>query len=216
MADRRFIHQKNIDNTLDTLKKVLNLLDENKIKYYLDFGTLLGSAREKGFIPWDDDVDISLVDEQDYQKIPSLLQELSQKFHLRTYIFTFKSSRQKREEKGRIIYEEKGVTFTDATNYQIAKIRNNKFWRFGRGNVNIDIFFKYMSQNSLYWYADGKSNKIDTKFLENGFKKVKFYNLECSIPVDYDLYLTQLYGDWQTPNESWTENDSITQVSEMK
>jgi len=215
MADRRFIHQENIDNTLDILKKVLTILNKYEIKYYLDFGTLIGAMREKGFIVWDDDVDISLIYEEDYSKILTVMNHLKKRYHLRTYLSTFKVSYEKRKKKGEKVYEE-NIYFTDENNYQILKIRNNKFWIFGRGSVKIDIFFKYKKNNFLYWFAEGRSNKISSKFLENGFKKVKFYNLECSIPVDYDLYLTQLYGDWQTPNESWTENDSITQVSEMK
>ena len=50
------------------LKTFDKICQENNLKYWIDFGTLLGAIRHDGFIPWDDDVDLSMPRE-DYEKL---------------------------------------------------------------------------------------------------------------------------------------------------
>lgn len=59
---------------LALMKRIHTLFESEGIKYSLCCGTALGAIRHKGFIPWDDDIDI-MVDRENYKKIIELFNE---------------------------------------------------------------------------------------------------------------------------------------------
>ena len=53
--------------SLRILKYIDKCCRDNELKYSLGYGSLLGAIRHKGFIPWDDDIDI-IMPFNDYKK----------------------------------------------------------------------------------------------------------------------------------------------------
>lgn len=109
---------------LSILKDIDKFCKENDIKYYITMGTLLGAVRHKGFIPWDDDIDIDLM-RDDYEKFLKLFPKNDKKYFLQNY-----------------------KTDKNYFNINYSKIRLNGTLRMGKGmekiqqhhGISIDVF----------------------------------------------------------------------------
>ena len=110
---------------VEILKILADICRQNNIPWWLSSGTLLGAARHKGFIPWDDDIDIVLL-KKDYVRLEKILSRMeSDEFFFQSmktdaeYINVFSKFRKKRPRLE-------------------AKDRRNKFYRYA--GPGIDIF----------------------------------------------------------------------------
>lgn len=58
---------------LEVLEDIDKVCKKHHIRYFAEWGTLLGAVRHKGFIPWDDDLDIGML-RDDYEKFKKVAQ----------------------------------------------------------------------------------------------------------------------------------------------
>ena len=70
---------------LELLSFINKICIKYDIKWWLDYGTLLGSIRHENFIPWDDDIDIGMM-RKDYHRFIEIIYEEIEKNNLTDYI----------------------------------------------------------------------------------------------------------------------------------
>lgn len=77
----KFLQEKE----LDMVKEFLKICEKHNLKYFMAGGTFLGAVRHKGFIPWDDDVDLGMY-RDDYEKFLDIAKrELPYPYEVHTY-----------------------------------------------------------------------------------------------------------------------------------
>jgi phosphorylcholine metabolism protein LicD len=167
----------------DLLFNITSLLENHKIEYCLEGGTLLGLYRENRLLPWDSDVDISIMSEE-IQKLSPFLDDLKSKYRIRCR------------------YIEKDETHFKKNSLRIIKIRRIRFFGLIKSSVCLEIFIKYIHDDKVYWKVGNKTMAAPKIYYE-ATKKINFLNKDYLIPLKTNEYLTHKYGDWQTPIKKW-------------
>ncbi|CAE1149409.1 licD [Acanthosepion pharaonis] len=70
--------------SLFVFQKFINICSQDNITFFIQGGTLLGSYRHHGFVPWDDDIDV-YVDSKDRKKLFCSLKKAAPMFDVRQY-----------------------------------------------------------------------------------------------------------------------------------
>ena len=83
LYDGKLGYIKNME--LELLSHIDRICKDNSIQYFLSGGTMLGAIRHKGFIPWDDDIDIAMLRE-DFEKFKAVCAtQLSDKYQYQSH-----------------------------------------------------------------------------------------------------------------------------------
>jgi phosphorylcholine metabolism protein LicD len=184
MAYNIRLEGKNLEIAERMLSRIAHILDRCEITYWLEGGTLHGIRRENRLLPWDDDIDVSMMVDQN-SKLSAFYKQLKKAGY---------------RVKNR--YFEKNNTPFKKGALRMIKIRERRFFGLIKGSVCFDVFIKYPSDGNCFWEIAGKKKFVPQKYY-NAFKKITFKGQDYSIPKKTDAYLTYRYGDWKTPVENW-------------
>jgi len=161
-------------DAIELLNKLINILNEFDIKYFIISGTLLGYVRHNDIIPWDDDIDI-MVDNTIRLKINDINEKYKNEF---TFI-------NKNNFFLKICYKNKcKLVNCDAFKNYLLNPNDQYFWPF------IDMFVYDESENKLNFF-----NKLWDEKEFFPLQEVNFLNMKINIPSNPDYFLKINYGE---------------------
>ena len=150
----------------EILKLVDDICKEHNLDLWLTFGTLLGAVRHKGFIPWDDDIDVEMP-RAHYNKLYEILKSNQDKYGIypelmrKTDVNLFMKIRHKYSKKVFI-----DITPVDETKTQLSKSErlklSNKIKKY-RALMNFKIRF-YIKNNDVEEFVNYINKKSEQFF----------------------------------------------------
>jgi lipopolysaccharide cholinephosphotransferase len=190
---------------LNILKDLDKFCTEHNITYYMGCGTLLGAVRHKGFIPWDDDLDV-FMPRPDYLRFCK--NYYSDKYQLHTYwndkshSFTFGllcdkgvysiTNKIKRYKCGIDIY----VIYGAPSSQEEQKKHKKKVFKYIRRKCHLQKIRSFLANRNL-WPSKSMDFKLLNKALERAdheFEKYKYE--ECEYIWPYGGGRLNLKKEW--------------------
>lgn len=171
---------------MDLVMEVERIMEKTPAFYFVDAGTLLGLVRDGKLISWDLDIDFGIFANEKYSWL-DLERTLGEAGFELIHQFKF------RERIAEQTYQRK--------------------------NVSIDFFGHYSDDNNSYFssfyikqgfaYKDDTQRhvRLFTNVKISGTQKYKIGNDYVHVPVEYEEYLSEHYGqNWRIPNPNWVSD----------
>ena len=196
----------------ELLRIVTDILSKHNLSYWLDYGTLLGAVRHKGFIPWDDDLDIAMPREDYNIALEVLPKELSKiysdleiefgKDSGRAWICIYNA--------GLIMdivpYDNVSIDSFSSNEELQSKISKCRYNYRNHPSDSQEVLKqrrekmigKYVKNNAIWFQCPewGGNDRLYSYYVIFPLTKIHFENYEFYAPNDYCEYLTIWYGDY--------------------
>ncbi|MGE7914522.1 LicD family protein [Lysinibacillus xylanilyticus] len=159
-----------------TLIYLLTKLNNYKINYYLDFGTLLGFKRDGDFIPWDDDIDLSISRKyisELLEFIKEIIPDMNEKINGDWHVDLIKDKDSKIVE-----IKLKPTAFINEACY-----------------VSVDFYIWDEKGNEAF-------NRINSANIKHfgGVECIGVFGINANVYHEVEEYLSTTYGEWKKPN----------------
>lgn len=159
-------YEKHHNKLNKLLKNIQIYLDKHKIKYWAHAGTLLGTVRHGGFIPWDDDVDLGYLNELDSNNKEIILNALNEI-----------------NSQGYIVEKEYSI------GYKIYDPNDKKvFIDMFEFNIENDMAKQKFKANLMWPNENYLLNELFPT------KKVKFEDFEIPVPLESEKFCIRAFG----------------------
>ncbi len=174
-----------LDEEKKLLKEIISLLNQEKIAWWVDCGTCLGTFRYGGIIPWDGDIDIAVLS-PDFENVRRVLNQLDPV----KYLVEDWSTRSHPQSYIKVFIRDKN-SLIDIYHFEILpEKRQIKYILALETNMFFPEWWKIRERRFT------PPVSFDTVF---PLKKSLFDGIEVFIPADPEKYLQRYYGQNLAP-----------------